>query len=199
MAAIVAIVEGVAEVESIPVLFRRILAHQNIHDISISRPFRVKRNRVVHPQELERAITLAVRDRDNVAGVMVVLDSDDDCPAQLGPDLLARAQKATKLPTAIVLAQKELECWFLGAKESLRGTRGIRNDSAAPQDPEAIRGAKERLSRNMPPSRRYLEVDDQPAFADAMNLDQAQARCSSFAKLMRDLSELADAIRANQK
>ena len=199
MPAIVPIVEGIAEVESIPVLFRRILAHQNVHDVSIARPFRVKRNRVVRKQELERAVTLAVRDRDNVAGVIVVLDSDDDCPARLGPDLLARARTATNLPVAIVLAQKELECWFLGAKESLRGKRGIRNDSAPPQNPEAIRGAKERLTQNMTSGRRYLEVDDQAAFADAMNLDQAQARCPSFAKLMRDLNELADAIRANQR
>ena len=199
MAAIVPIVEGVAEVESIPVLFRRILEYQNIHDISIARPFRVKRYSVVRPEELERAVKQAVRDRANAAGVIVVLDSDDDCPAQLGAELLARARKTTGLPTAIVLAQKEFECWFLGAKESLRGKRGIRDDSDAPQYPEAIRGAKERLTQNMAPGRRYLQVYDQPAFADAMNLDQAQARCPSFAKLMRDLSELADAIRANQR
>lgn len=199
MPAIVPIVEGIAEVEAIPVLFRRILTHQNVHGIWIERPFRVKRNRVVRPQELERAVTLAVRDRDNVAGVIVVLDSDDDCPARLGPELLERARTATALPTAIVLAQKELECWFLGAKESLRGKRGIRNDSAAPPDPEQIRGAKERLTQNMIPGRRYLPVDDQAVLADAMNLDLAQARCPSFAKLMRDLNGLADAIGANQR
>lgn len=190
--------EGYAEVESIPVLFRRILEHQNIHDVSIARPFRVKRNRVVRPNELERAVTLAVSDRADVAAVIVVLDPDDDCPAQLGPELLARARTATVLPTAIVLAQKEFECWFLGAKESLRGTRGIRNDSTAPQHPEEIRGAKERLTQNMIPGRRYLEVDDQPAFADSMNLDQAQARCPSFAKLMRDLNRLVGVIQGNQ-
>src|SRR3990170_3721302 len=103
MAAIVPIVEGFAEVESIPVLFRRILAHQNVHDVSIARPFRVQRNRVVRPQELERAVTLAARDRPNVAGVIVVLDSDDDCPAQLGPALLARARAATDLPVVIIM------------------------------------------------------------------------------------------------
>jgi len=198
MPAIVPIVEGVAEVESIPVLFRRILAHQNMHDVSIARPFRVKRNRVVHPQELERAVTLAISDRAGAAGVIVVLDSDDDCPAQLGPELLARARAATDLPVAIVLARKELECWFLGAKESLRGTRGISNDSASPPDPEEIRGAKERLTKNMSRGRRYLEVDDQPAFADAIDLDQAQARCPSFARLVQKLHHLARTIRPNQ-
>src|SRR3990172_1631059 len=101
MAAIVPIVEGVAEVESIPVLFRRILEYQNIHDISIARPFRVKRYSVVRPEELERAVKQAVRDRANAAGVIVVLDSDDDCPAQLGPALLARARTETDLPVAI--------------------------------------------------------------------------------------------------
>ncbi len=195
MAAIVPIVEGYSEVESIPVLFRRILRHQNVHDVSIARPYRVKRYSVVRPDELERAVTQAVRDRDDVAGVIVVLDSDDDCPARLGPILLARARTATDLPIAVVLAQKELECWFLGAKESLRGKRGIRNDSTAPQYPEVIRGAKEHLTQNMTSGRRYLEVDDQPAFASEMDLEQAQARCHSFAKLTRDLEDLVRRIR----
>ena len=198
MPAIVPIVEGFAEVESIPVLFRRILAHQNVRGIRIERPFRVKRNRIVRPQELERAVTLAISDRPDVAGVIVVLDSDDDCPSRLGPELLVRARAATALPIAIVLAQKELECWFLGAKESLRGTRGIRPDSSPPPDPEAIRGAKERLTQNMIARRRYLAVDDQAALAETMDLSQAEARCPSFARLVQKLHHIAQTIQANQ-
>ncbi|MBI4479404.1 MAG: DUF4276 family protein [Acidobacteria bacterium] len=198
MAVIVPIVEGYAEVESIPILFRKILARQNVHDVLIARPFRVHRSSIVRPDGLERAVTQAARSRDNVGAVFVVLDSDDDCPAQLGPTLLGRARGATDMPVAVVLAKKEMESWFLGAKESLQGIRGIRNDSMAPNDPEEIRGAKERLTQNMIPGRRYLPVDDQPALAHAMNLQEAQARCPSFAKLIRELNRLVDAIRENQ-
>ncbi len=198
MAAIVPIVEGISEVEAIPVLFRRILRHQNVQGVWIERPFRIKRYGVVRDRELERAITQAVRDRTNVGGVIVVLDSDDDCPAQLGPALLARARTATDLPVAIVLAQKELECWFLGAKESLRGTRGIRLDSSPPAEPESIRGAKERLSQNMIAHRRYLPVDDQAALAETMDLREAEARCPSFARLVQKLHLLTRTIQSMQ-
>jgi hypothetical protein len=84
----------------------------------------VKRNKVVREGELERAITQAVRDRPGVAAVIVILDADDDCPAELGGLLLNRSVTATDKPVGVVLAKREFEAWFLGAKESLRGKRG---------------------------------------------------------------------------
>jgi hypothetical protein len=93
-----------------------------------------------------------------------------------------------------VLANREFKGWFLGAKESLRTKRGISQDACAPPDPEAIRGAKERLSDNMVGGRRYLEVDDQPAFAAMMDLRQARAHCPSFDKLCREIERLVQAI-----
>ena len=91
---------------------------------------------------------------------------------------------------ALVLANRELEAWFLGAKESLRGIRGIRRDAVTPANPEAIRGAKERLSVNMQ-GRRYIATDDQPALAHAFDLGAAEAKCPSFAKLVRDVTRLS--------
>ncbi|MGH7342125.1 MAG: DUF4276 family protein, partial [Candidatus Rokuibacteriota bacterium] len=81
--------------------------------------------------------------------MLVVLDSDDDDTAVLRSELLERCRQATPLPVSVVLARRELEAWFLGAKESLRGICGIRHDAVAPDDPESIRGAKERLTQNM--------------------------------------------------
>ena len=188
--AIVPVVEGQSEVASIPVLVRRILQeHLGVHDIEVARPFRVKRSRVVKEGELERAVQQALRDRDNAKCVLLLLDADDDCPGELGPSLLSRCRNATALPTAVVLANKEFEAWFLGAKESLRGTRGIRNDACAPEDPESIRGAKEHLTRNMK-GRRYLSVDDQPALSKRTDIAAARRRCPSFDKLVRDVERL---------
>ncbi len=194
--AIVPIVEGHSEVASVPVLLRRLLQQTGTYDVAVAKPFRVKRDRVVRPGELEKAVTFAGRARAHAAAFLLLLDADDECPAELGPQLAERCRRATPLPSLVVLASRELEGWLLGAKESLRGVRGIRSDAAAPEDPEAIRGAKERLSQNMSGSRRYLEVDDQPAFVERMDLELAQARCSSFARLVQRLKELVSQMAA---
>jgi len=188
--AIVTIVEGHAEVQALPVLIRRFIAEAEAYRVEVARPFRVKRNLIVKEGELERALQLAIRDRHNVGGVLVVLDADDDCPAQLGYNLAQRCRHVTHLPTAVVLANKELEAWFLGAKQSLRGVRGIRDDAIAPEYPERIRGAKERLSDNMVEGSRYLEIDDQPALAHEMDMQSARAACPSFNRFCHKVLEL---------
>lgn len=194
--AVAPIVEGQAEVESVPLLLRRISAQLGVTDIRIARPFRVKRNRVVKPGELERAISQTIRDRVDVGGIMVLIDSDDDCPAELGTQLLDRAKKVTHLPVAVVLATREFECWFLGSKESLRGIKSIREDATGPLNPENIRGAKEHLTRNMARGYRYLEVDDQAAFAEKFDLNAAKLSCPSFDKCFREAERLFLAIGA---
>jgi hypothetical protein len=194
--AVAAIVEGHAEVESVPLLLRRIFAQLGASDIQVARPFRVKRNRVVKPGELERAISQTIRDRSAVGGIMVLIDSDDDCPAQLGPHLLDRAKKVTPLPVAVVLANREFECWFLGSKESLRGINGILENASALLNPENVRGAKEHLTRNMARGRRYLEVDDQATFVEKFDLNAARRSSRSFDKCFRETERLLHAIRA---
>jgi hypothetical protein len=194
--AIAPIVEGHAEVESVPLLLRRIFAKLGVSNIQVTRPFRVKRNRVVKPGELERAINQTIRDRAEVGGIMVLIDSDDDCPAELGLQLLDRAKETTHIPVSVVLAHREFECWLLASKESLRGINGIVENATAPLNPENIRGAKEHLSRNMIRGRRYLAVDDQVTFTETFNLNVARQRCPSFDKCYREVERLVHAIGA---
>jgi hypothetical protein len=186
---ILPIVEGESEVEGVPVLLRRLLARLGQEEVIVTRPFQVHRTRVVRPRELERAIIQGLRSRPNVTCVLVILDADDDEPQALEAALLARCKAVTALPSAVVLATRELESWFLGSKDSLRGVRGIKPDANAPNRPETIRGAKERLTRNMI-GRRYLEVDDQPALAARMDLGLALERCASFRKLADGLAAI---------
>jgi hypothetical protein len=178
--AIIPIVEGHAEIGSIPVLLRR------LGIVEVARPFRVKRNKVVKPGELERAVEQAVRDRENASAVLIILDADDDCPAELGPDLHARCAACTHLPASVVLANRELEAWFLGGIESLRGHRGIAPDAVWNQEPEEPRGAKQRVEEMMQ-GRSYLDTDDQPALMAALDIPAARVRCPSLDKLLRDL------------
>lgn len=194
--AIVPIVEGHSEVVSVPLLLRRLLQRRGVYDLEVARPFRVKRDRVVRSGELEKALAFASGSRPHASALLLVLDADDDCPADLGARLAERCRQASPLPTLVVVANREFEGWFLGAKESLRGVRGIRSDAAAPENPESIRGAKERLSKNMERGRRYLEVDDQPALTERLDLELARARCPSFARFVDRLGELVSELPA---
>jgi len=187
---ILPIVEGQSEVEGAPVLLRRLLTHLGHAEVQVARPFRIKRNRVILSGEIERAVLQGLRTRVGVTGVLVLLDADDDDPAQIEAALLDRCRIASSLPAAVVAARRELEAWFLGCKESLRGVCGIRADANAPEGPEEIRGAKERLSRNMEGNRRYVEVVDQPVLAARMDLDLARQRCPSFQRLIAGLERI---------
>jgi hypothetical protein len=185
------IVEGHGEIEAVPITIRRI-AHLVAPELSlkIHQPFRVPRNKLVKPGELERSVELAARRTGGNGAILIVLDGDDECPAALGPELLARARKARPdLSIRVVLAKREFEAWFLAAAESLRGRRGLASNLEGPSDPEAIRGAKEWLTAQMVEGRRYGETLDQSAFASVFDLERAR-RAPSFDKFFRDVLDL---------
>jgi len=141
------IVEGHGECESVPILIRRIAGELDpALAVQIPHPVRVTRSKLLKPGELENAVDLAAMRVRGHGGILVVLDSDDDCPAELAPKLLIRARAArSDLPSAVVLPKREFESWFLAAAQSLRGRRGFPPDLKPPGEPEAIRGAKEWL------------------------------------------------------
>jgi Domain of unknown function (DUF4276) len=185
------IVEGHGEVGAAPVLSRRIA--ESIDPaavVLIPPPLRVPKSKLLKPGELERSVELAARKTGGSGAVLVLLDSDDDCPAELGPALLRRATQArSDVPLAVVLAKREFEAWFLAAALSLRGFRGLSQNLAAPEAPEAIRGAKEWLSQRMEGTRRYVETLDQPALASRFDLAAAR-RADSFDKCFREIARL---------
>lgn len=191
---LIPIVEGQSEVESAGILLRRFLHSEQVFDLEVAAPFRVKRNKVVREGELEKAIRQAQRSRTDGAALLVLLDADDDCPATLGPELDARAKESTDLPVSVVLASIEFEAWLLGSQESLAGVRGIDPEADIVPNPEGIRDAKGALSKLMK-GRRYIAVDDQPALVNAMDLTIAEARCRSFKKLVKELRDLVGAVK----
>ena len=56
---------GLVVVATVPVLLRRMLADLGAGDVVIARPFRVKRTQIVRQGEIERAVTQAIRAREN--------------------------------------------------------------------------------------------------------------------------------------
>ena len=189
------IVEGESEVATVPLLIRRIAA--NLYPelpIVVPPPLRCLRNKVVKEDELEKAVEFVARQIGGQGAIFITLDSDKDCPAELGPALLHRAsQTRSDLPIAVVLAKHEFEAWFLAAAESLRGQRGLSDDIHSPNDPEAIRGAKEWLSHQMENNRTYSATTDQPAFAALFDIEQAR-QADSFDKCYRDIVRLLEEL-----
>jgi hypothetical protein len=149
------------------------------------------RQLLVREGELGRSIIQAERSRAEASSVFIVLDADDDCPADLSAILLRRARAQTKLAVRVVLPRIEIEAWILAAVDSLRGIRGIRNDPWPPVDPEAIRDAKGAVTGLMEDGRGYVATDDLPAPFDALDLRLTAQRSPFFAKFCRDLMSLA--------
>ena len=189
------IVEGHGEVEAVPLLIRRVAADLYPELAVITpRPIRISRDKLLQAGGLEQRIEIVTVRIGAQGAIFVILDSDDDCPAELGPDLLHRASQVhTGLPVAVVLAKCEFEAWFLAAAESLRGQRGLGNGIHPPNDPEAIRGAKEWLSHQMEGSRTYSETHDQPALAALFDMEQAR-QTDSFDKCYREIVRLLDEL-----
>jgi hypothetical protein len=185
---IACIVEGHGELEAVPIVVRRIAqAIDPRLAIQLGHPLRIPKSRLVKPGELERAVEIAARRVGIAGGILIILDSDDECPARLGPELLVRAKKVrSDLPIRVVLAKREFEAWFLAAAESLQGKRGLAQDLTCPSDPESIRGAKEWLTGHMVEGQRYVETLDQSALASVFDLADAR-RAPSFDKFYRDV------------
>jgi Domain of unknown function (DUF4276) len=183
------IVEGHGEVQAVPILLRRIVEFVNpaVH-ADIQHPIRIPRSHLLNQGGLENALELAIRGLPESGVVLVLIDSDKDCPKEVAPLLLARAAStaAGRRPVAVVLAKCEFENWFIAAAESIAGYGDLRLDLVAPPDPESIRGAKEWLRNQMPRGKKYSETIDQPSLASRFDLHHAR-RAPSFDKLYREM------------
>jgi Domain of unknown function (DUF4276) len=198
---LVSIVEGHGEQSAVPILLRRIVEVVNpqVH-AHIQRPFRVNRSSLLKDR-LEDAVERAIRGLPRPGAVLVLLDSDRDCPKELAPTLLERAARIAggRCPVGVVLAKYEFENWFIAAAESVAGHAGLRADlRALPDDPESIRGAKEWLRNRMIRGKTYSETVDQPRLAGTFDLKAAR-RAPSFDKLYREIERFcalaADTVR----
>ena len=187
MRRIATIVEGHGEVGAVPVLLRRIAERVSPEiALDLPRPIRVPRNKVVRAGELERAVALAAARAGADGCILILLDANGDCPAQLAPRLLGRAVSARPdRDIRVVLAKMEYEAWFLAAAASL----GIGGGVEPPGDPEAVRDAKGWLSARMRAGGPYRATLHQAAFSAAFDLDLARL-APSFDKLWRDVRGL---------
>lgn len=186
------IVEGHGEVQAVPILLRRTLAALRPDAfLSVNPPIRIKAASLLGDCDyFARYLELAARKAKphSQGSVLILLDCEDDCAAEIGPRLAADAARIRgDVPVTVALAHREYETWFLAAARSLRGISGLPADLDPPDAPELIRDAKGWLSARMPAS--YNPPNHQPTFTESFSFDEA-ASIPSFARLRRKLSQL---------
>ena len=188
MSYIAPIVEGHGEVTAVPVLLRRLhQALEPLQRLTVNEPIRVKAQAFFKmDHDFRRFVSLAAaKAKQGRGGVLILMDCEDDCPATLGPKLLAAAKGVRgDVPYLVVLARREFETWFIAAAPSLQGICGLPVDLTTPEYFEDIRDAKGWLGRQMPNG--YKETEHQEKLAAQFDLTQARG-AHSFDRLIQRL------------
>lgn len=188
---VASIVEGDGEVPALPKLLHRIAAELGAPDLLTPTPMRIPRGKITTTGGIERAVAAGALRVPRKGGVLVLLDADDDCPAEYGPVLLARAKAVRPdKQVSVVLANREFEAWFLAAAPSLAGQFGFPAEFPRPQNPETPRDCKGMLTKARPRGQPYKETVDQTPLASAFDLKMAREHSDSFDKFYREISRL---------
>jgi len=135
-----------------------------------------------------------VKKAPNAVGLVLLLfDAEKNCPAALGPRLLATATSAqSNARIACVLAKKMFENWLVAGSATLHGLNGLPNPLPAVVNVEDLGGKAwfEQQLRSVDPRRAYSETVDSPAYVAAMDVAAARLNSPSFDKLCRELEKL---------
>ena len=192
------IVEGHGEVYSVRDLIDRVAREfWNPNEwVEVLQPFRLDRTKFNHSDHFENFVKAASKKLAKDGGaIFVLLDSDNQCPAKLGPQLLERANQVCghlKIPVSVVLAHQEYEAWFLAAATSLAGIGSLPENLEPHANPENKSGAKEWLNSRM--TDKYSPTRHQPAFTKVFDLKTARANADSFDKCCRDIVRLCQEL-----
>jgi len=187
MTIIASIVEGDGEVAALPVLLRRLGDWLSPGEsIELPHPIRVRRDRFLNKEEeFRKHLQLAAAKSTDMGWILILLDADDDCPAEKGGLILQRA--AAIIPhrrVSVVLANREYEAWFIAAARSLHGYRGFVFDGNHElPEAETPRDAAGWVNRHMPGCNYYGKIADQSKFSARLDLQQAFDGSRSFRKL----------------
>jgi hypothetical protein len=195
---IVPVVEGDGEIAAVPVLFNRLIAEFDPGTpIKVERPIKQQKSSLLKEGGIERAVSLAAISLGDPGAIFILLDSDGDCPARLGPRLYGRARGARPdKQISLVLAHQEFEAWFLASGSSLKGLRTLSDNIENHQAPESVRGCKEWLETWMPAASRYSPTTDQAALAATFDMSLARRGAPSFDKLCREFEAICQYARS---
>lgn len=185
------VVEGDGETRAVPGLIRRII--QTIEPAAgVEVPcIRSPKSWLIRGGALEIQVEKVARKVGRNGGLIVLMDSDDSLPCQLAPELARRVQTVRPdMPSALILAEREYESWFLAAAPSIAGKHGLSVPLNQPANFQTIRDAKGWLTNQMPPGRAYKEILDQPALTAIFDMEAAK-ESRSFEKFHREVCRIA--------
>lgn len=168
-----------------PILLRRLNLWLSPGEyLEVPPPIRVHRDRFLNrDEEFRRHLLLAAGKCGDCGWILILLDANDDCPADLAPRVLERARLLVPhRPISVVLANREYEAWFIASAASLDGYRGFSFSPQALVEAERPRNAKGWMGERMSGGT-YRETTDQPAFSARMCLQAAFDHSRSFRKL----------------
>jgi hypothetical protein len=199
---IVLIVEGDGEVTAAPVLLTYALQHVGCFDVFPRQPAMNAHGggNLTCSGGLERFLELAYRSPECEA-VLLLIDSEGQCPKEMAAGFAARIRaKGVRKPTAVVVAHRMYEVWFVASASSLggavSGSRQLNDSLEIPRDPENIKDPKRWIESKMTPPQ-YKETEDQVALTRKIDFDLAQANSRSFRRFLHAVAELVDAIGSN--
>jgi hypothetical protein len=182
------IIEGSGELDSMRILLNRIaLTFFQIDYVDVLKPITCNGKQTLL-KRLDDDLLLAAQKLKQRGGgaVLVLLDCDEQCPAQEAPKLLARVQEnVSHLSSSVVMANRMFENWFIAGANSIQKLHA----PVIPTDPESVMGAKAWLSRHMGGDN-YKPGKHQAAFTTEFDLHLARANAPSFDKLCRDLEKM---------
>jgi hypothetical protein len=188
---IASIVEGEGEVSALPKVLHRIAAELGVVGLQTPKPALIPRGKITSEGGVERAVLGEAKRVQGVGGLLVLLDADDDCPAQVGPRLLTRARACRPdKRISVVLANREFEAWFLAAAPSLAGKHDLAPAFPMPLNPERPRDCKGLLSKARPKGKPYKPNIDQRVLASLFDMKMARENSPSFDKFYRDITWL---------
>jgi hypothetical protein len=192
---IVAIVEGPGEMESVPILLRRLIIERQGYQVVIQSPINAHGlGNLTIENGLERFLKLAIK-RPSCKAILVLVDADVDCAMEVAGGLSERARNHNPhIPTVIVAAKYRYENWFLASTETLRGRRGLRADLPIVTEPEIIPDAKRWITNHKSQGRAYKETLDQAPMSQMIDIKLVSQRSRSFRRLVHAVDELLDSI-----
>lgn len=157
-------------------------------------PYRAHWGSIVNtPGELERYAESVLREGGPNSRLLVLLDADGFCPAELGPKLLQRLR--IRFPHNLIsvsVADWEYESWFIASAESIADHIGAARNFEVPETVENIPAAKGWLERHVIGGR-YKETQHQAAFSTVIDVPLARQRSQSFDRFCHEVERLLSA------
>lgn len=192
------IVEGHGEIEAARILVDRLWRDLGLPTLHWERPKRAFDS--LHKRtSIERMCEL-LRSEKKCSAALILRDADDagDCPATNGPLTSSWiASLHLPFPTAVVLARREFEAWFLPCVKNMAGKRirdglQLQSDVHWEGDAEEVRNAKGWLTDNLyPKNKAYKESLDQVALTRMVDFSRLRSgNVRSFGTLERALKFL---------